>query len=304
MAAEYKAKAEVDRAMMDLNKPMSEKNSDIAEALAAVGWLSTALEWKDLVGYEYSVQVIVEKLLFGIPPEDLEEIMNSIPASSCQLIREILRKESCPNLEIFAAGGFQVESRRVISRALHELRRIQPTPELQNLIIDLTPLGNASVISAFPGMGKTTYFQRNYRDCLDSDSSAFSWISLPEGRQRNLEFPANYIEHIKQNISLGFEYIFISSHKEVRDALYSYNGSQARYMDRIPFKIFYPSIDRKEEFLELYKERGSTDSFIKLVEDNWHSWISELESSPNATKVYSGFLGDILEKNFRSPQSY
>ena len=50
MAAEYKAKAEVDRAMMDLNKPMSEKNSDIAEALAAVGWLSTALEWKDLVG--------------------------------------------------------------------------------------------------------------------------------------------------------------------------------------------------------------------------------------------------------------
>ena len=46
------------------------------------------------------------------------------------------------------------------------------------------------VYSAFPGVGKTTYFNTTDKNVLDSDSSKFD--------KKN--FPANYIEHIERNI--------------------------------------------------------------------------------------------------------
>ena len=75
------------------------------------------------------------------------------------------------------------------------------------------------IISAFPGVGKTTYHKNNPDTTLDSDSSSFSWIVDEHGNKtRNPHFPQNYIDHIKQNIG-KYKYIFVSSHKEVRDAL-------------------------------------------------------------------------------------
>ena len=63
----------------------------------------------------------------------------------------------------------------------------------------------ALVISAFPGCGKSTYYNM-YKDTqkiLDSDSSEFSWIKDENGnntKERNPEFPMNYINHIKDNL--------------------------------------------------------------------------------------------------------
>jgi hypothetical protein len=56
----------------------------------------------------------------------------------------------------------------------------------------------------------------------DSDSSKFD----------KANFPDNYIEHIKQKISEGYARIFISSHKEVREALVK-NGLEFRTKRRI-----------------------------------------------------------------------
>ena len=46
------------------------------------------------------------------------------------------------------------------------------------------------VYSAFPGVGKTTYFNTTDKNVLDSDSSKFD----------KKKFPANYIDHIERNI--------------------------------------------------------------------------------------------------------
>ena len=46
------------------------------------------------------------------------------------------------------------------------------------------------VYSAFPGVGKTTYFNKTEKNVLDSDSSKFD----------KRDFPSNYIEHIKKNV--------------------------------------------------------------------------------------------------------
>ena len=107
------------------------------------------------------------------------------------------------------------------------------------------------IISAYPCCGKTYAFE-NYQDIysiLDSDSSEFSWIyrertddelqKIKEDlesmlspinadkefervrhekiKERNPNFPNNYIEHIKENIG-KVDYIFVSSHLVVRQA--------------------------------------------------------------------------------------
>ena len=59
------------------------------------------------------------------------------------------------------------------------------------------------IISAFPGVGKTYYHERNKEISIDSDSSHFSWVKDENGnntKERNPEFPNNYINHIKENI--------------------------------------------------------------------------------------------------------
>ena len=72
-----------------------------------------------------------------------------------------------------------------------------------------------TIISAFPGTGKTFVTDSNIYYACDSDSSQFSW---DENGNRNPDFPKNYIHHIKEQ-NKHYDFVFVSSHKEVREAL-------------------------------------------------------------------------------------
>lgn len=125
------------------------------------------------------------------------------------------------------------------------------------------------IISAFPGTGKSVYHQKHPDTTLDSDSSHFSWVKDEDGKNtdvRNPLFPQNYIDHIKENIG-KYEFIFVSSHKVVRDALLD---------NCIFFYLIYPDVHRKEDFLKRYVDRGNDDAFVKLLTNNWHIWLKEL----------------------------
>jgi len=74
------------------------------------------------------------------------------------------------------------------------------------------------IISAFPGTGKSFYYKNHAETTLDSDSSFFSWVETVQGKVRNPQWPENYIKYIKENIG-KYEFIFVSTHKEVREAL-------------------------------------------------------------------------------------
>lgn len=134
-------------------------------------------------------------------------------------------------------------------------------------ILDVHPtIGNTMLVAAFPGTGKSHYV--NYGEgsgympqgfATDSDSSKFDKAS----------FPKNYIEHIKQKISEGYARVFISSHKDVRNALVENN---------LPFVLIYPAKELKEEYLERYRQRGNNEKFIQLVLDNWDNWLDECKS--------------------------
>jgi len=142
------------------------------------------------------------------------------------------------------------------------------------------------IISAFPGTGKTYYYNNHKDISLDSDSSDFSWVIEDGVKVRNPEFPKNYIEHIKQNMG-KYQYIFVSSHKDVRDML-KHHG--------IEFTLVYPSIDRKDEFIQRYIDRGSPDAFVKLISSNWEAWITECVNETRCVRkqLTHGSISDYI----------
>ena len=182
---------------------------------------------------------------------------------------------------------------------------------------------NTKVIAAFPACGKSYYFENKPEDIivLDSDSSKFSWtyrkrteeeleaisrewdsephllpgymyidkIRNDEIKVRNPDFPNNYIEHIKENIGKA-DYIFVSTHEEVRRAL-----AEAG----IDFILVFPRYDLKTEWIGRCFLRGSGEAFCKLIADNWDAWIQQMEEAAKHRSCYilahGEYLSDALE---------
>ena len=137
------------------------------------------------------------------------------------------------------------------------------------------------VIAAFPGCGKSytvAHEAEKFNGILDSDSSQFSWIKDKDGKntdQRNPEFPQNYIDYIKKQIG-KVEVIFVSSHKEVREALEK---------EGIEYFLVYPNTFQKKDYIERYKNRGSNKNFVNLLSANWDLWIDECDEEEFPVKI-------------------
>lgn len=145
-------------------------------------------------------------------------------------------------------------------------------------MITINRFDMAVLISAFPGTGKSYFYEKNKdKGVLDSDSSKFD----------KSYFPENYIKHIKEKRETA-KVILISSHKLVRDALVS---------EGLTFNLVYPDRSLKEEYIKRYMERGSPQGFIDLVKSNWDSWIDELENQSGCKKfvLQSGqYITDLI----------
>lgn len=141
-------------------------------------------------------------------------------------------------------------------------KEVQNNPELYTVLC-----------AAFPGTGKSWYVDKGEGSgyipqgfATDSDSSKFDKDN----------FPQNYIQHIKEKISQGYTKVFISSHKEVRDALVA-NG--------LEFTLVYPDISLKEEYLGRYKDRGNSSLFIEMMEKNWERFIEQCQDQTGCKHI-------------------
>lgn len=117
---------------------------------------------------------------------------------------------------------------------------------------------NTILISAFPGVGKSYLKENSSLSIKDSDSSKFD----------KSDFPANYIRHIKENMG-KCDIILISSHDIVRKALVE---------EDLSFFLVYPDKSLKNEYIERYKQRGSDENFVKLLDEKWNEWINDMEN--------------------------
>ena len=128
-----------------------------------------------------------------------------------------------------------------------------------------------TLISAFPGVGKT-YLKDNFKnlEIIDSDSSTFD----------KENFPQNYIQHIKNNMG-KVDIILISSHEAVRKALVE---------EGLLFIQVYPDSKIKDEYIQRYRERGSNEEFIKILDENWDTWIEQMKNQKRCAHIvlYSG----------------
>ncbi|MBI5421052.1 MAG: hypothetical protein HZA35_01935 [Parcubacteria group bacterium] len=145
------------------------------------------------------------------------------------------------------------------------------------------------VVSGFPGVGKSTLFNNpNGLTLLDSDSSGFSWLNQAE-KIRHPEWPANYIQHIRENLG-KVDLIFVSSHDVVRDALVEAG---------IQFTLVYPGLDMKDEYIQRYIQRGNAGAFVALLQANYEIWIHDLMKQEHCTHVVlqpGQYLADVIKK--------
>lgn len=148
------------------------------------------------------------------------------------------------------------------------------------------------IIAGFPGVGKSTFVEKNPALAIDADSSQFSWMMSMGVRIRNPSFPANYIERIKSLIGT-YEIIFVSTHKEVREVLRD---------NCIFYYLSYPDKRKKAEYLARYAARGNDDAFVKLLDKNWDAWIEELQQWSVGCDSYQmdyPFIGEEIDEIIR-----
>ena len=140
-----------------------------------------------------------------------------------------------------------------------------------------------TIISGFPGIGKTTLSKKYPNEVIDMESSKYKWIHLDnktasldpelikgtENRIINPNWPNNYLNDILSNIQ-QYKYVLISQGDDIRNIL---DENQIDYM------IAFPSTECKSEYLERYKSRGNNEKFISLIEENFDSWINKLLKS-------------------------
>ncbi|QXO12694.1 hypothetical protein pEaSNUABM49_00460 [Erwinia phage pEa_SNUABM_49] len=133
----------------------------------------------------------------------------------------------------------------------------------------------AKIICGFPGIGKSSI--KNIGKVLDLDSSLYTKNSL---------FPANYIVDIVSAMD-EYDYILVSTHDVLRKELQSMG---------ISYTNVYPEIDLGEEYHDRYVQRGSPESFINFIDENWDDFIYELQYDDSEyVELESGqFLSDII----------
>lgn len=121
------------------------------------------------------------------------------------------------------------------------------------------------IASAFPGCGKSTLFKET-KDITpifkisDSDSSKFSKESL---------WYLKYVDHL-ENLQEQNYIVLASTHNVVLKELLIRN---------LPLMVFYPSVDRKEEFLKNYELRGSDTNFVQLMDKQWDNFINDITTT-------------------------
>jgi hypothetical protein len=150
---------------------------------------------------------------------------------------------------------------------------------------DSEPLG--IVVSGFPGVGKSHLATSSKWRVSDSDSSRFD----------KADFPRNYVEEIARRRA-EYDIVLVSSHEEVRAEL---------ERQRIAYQIVFPGPECKEEYLQRYRDRGSNELFVVLLDKHWDRWIdgclydgsgdvNELRSVNGYRLGQGQFISDVVDR--------
>ncbi len=132
------------------------------------------------------------------------------------------------------------------------------------------------IICGFAGIGKSTCTGR-FLKVVDLESTPFD---------KNWKIYAKVANHMANN---GYT-VLLSCHSEIRQELLN---NQIDFVTVIPSPILN-GIDSKTIYLERYKQRGNTQDFIDLMNNNWGKFNLKLPSEIIVEIPLDKYLVDIL----------
>lgn len=147
------------------------------------------------------------------------------------------------------------------------------------------------IVAGFPGVGKSKIVNDEmFKELtiVDSDSSSYSNLDVDQDGKvlRNPEFPLNYVDMIESEIS-KVDIRLISTHSSVLDVL-DIRG--------LEYFIVVPTLDQKYIYLDRYRNRGSSEEFIQMMEENYDSFVEQLLNRPNGIKIVLDQYSHLSDK--------
>lgn len=138
------------------------------------------------------------------------------------------------------------------------------------------------IICGFPGIGKTTL-----SEMIRNKFKNLSVIDSEELHSDKLTFPKSYVENIKNSLN-KINVILSSANPIVIEELINQN---------IWFTLFYPSLKRKNEMIELYKLRADNEKMIKYMSQNYENIIHRYNNINSCNKIILENNGDFISNN-------
>ena len=121
------------------------------------------------------------------------------------------------------------------------------------------------IIAGFPGVGKT-HAAKVIKGLTIHDLDSSSYSKLDNG-EKNHSFAQDYLQAIKDSFG-KVNIIFISTHKEIREAL---------QREGLIYELVYPMEHHKDLYMKRYNTRGDSAQFMAFMEENFDKFVGELQ---------------------------
>lgn len=138
------------------------------------------------------------------------------------------------------------------------------------------------IICGFAGIGKSSI-----RDAVPYMSRVALYDLQSHAFVKEYGWQRNYVE-CALALAEKFDYVFLSTHDVVIDEL-SRRGEK--------FFVVYPSRYLKDEYMDRFKKRGSSQEYIARFRSRWEGFIDKLEncSCDNKINLRTGqYLSDVI----------
>lgn len=148
------------------------------------------------------------------------------------------------------------------------------------------------IIWGFWGCGKSTV--ADGFKIVDADSALFKYTGVhtdvlhtsfhdAQQIQRNLDYPENYIAFVQQ---CEADIVLVNCELPV-----------LKRFDSVC--LYYPSLSRKDEFIDRYKQRGDNSSFVTFMNEEYEGILKSLSFTPYPRYIVTrsnAYLSDLLKQ--------
>ena len=137
---------------------------------------------------------------------------------------------------------------------------------------------NTIIYASFCGTGKS-YLCEKYPN---------TYKEIECWKYRDDDFPKNYIQDVIMLFGKT-KYLFISTDPVI-----------LRELNKLGFNIrlIYPNNKLRNEYLDRYIERNSSNDFIGMIMKNWNTWIDELKEQKYCEHIIleeGEYLKDVIK---------